>query len=386
MRPWRKRITYWLPRLGVLLLSAVVILPVVELVVRVALPQQLVLVRRDIWQPHDGLGWRRAPDLDTTINTGEGSVRLLTDGHGNRIGASSSGVEATTRVLALGDSFIAALQVEYEQTVTGLLERSLSERVGRPIAVVDTGVAGYGPSHYLIQARRELREHYDLVLVFLFLGNDIEERRVETFGPKRSIARRFRLPRSLRRSEIMDAVGKPADDALESHSQLFVLAKNRLWPLFMRLGLSARAFPEVLLRSQANSTRFEVTADICAELAEVAASRGVPIRFVFLPSVHEVEPEIARVYARSTGVDWQDVDLDQPARKLRSELERHRLLVLDTIPDLRRRFSAGEGPFHGIVDTHLNRAGHQAAADYLGPLVAQALERSQPSRGESLEH
>lgn len=84
----------------------------------------------------------QAPNLDTRINTGEREVRLLTDAAGHRIGPDPR-PEATYRVLALGDSYQAALQVEHEQTFTALLERRLTR--DRQIAEITARAAGYEP-------------------------------------------------------------------------------------------------------------------------------------------------------------------------------------------------------------------------------------------------
>src|SRR5438093_849000 len=92
-----------------------------ELAVRFVAPQQLIVKRPDIWQPADTLGWTRRPNVNTTINTGERTVRVITDHDGFRVGGAGR-VESKRRILLLGDSFMEALQVEYEQSLARLLE------------------------------------------------------------------------------------------------------------------------------------------------------------------------------------------------------------------------------------------------------------------------
>jgi hypothetical protein len=72
-----------------------------ELLVRTFLPQNLVLIRGDVWLPHERYAWTTAPNLDVAMSAGESRVRFKTDAEGNRIG---DGVlpEATFRILALG--------------------------------------------------------------------------------------------------------------------------------------------------------------------------------------------------------------------------------------------------------------------------------------------
>ena len=114
-----------------------------EVLVRVLAPQQLVVKRPDIWQAVDTLGWAHRADVRTTINTGERTVRVFTDRDGFRVGAGGR-VEGKKRILLLGDSFMEAFQVEYEQSFAGLLEARLGATLGETVAVRNAGVGGCG--------------------------------------------------------------------------------------------------------------------------------------------------------------------------------------------------------------------------------------------------
>jgi len=72
-----------------------------EFAVRLIAPQQLILIRPDIWRPIDILGWAHIPSVNTTINTGDRTVRVLTDQDGFRVGRAGR-VEADRRILLLG--------------------------------------------------------------------------------------------------------------------------------------------------------------------------------------------------------------------------------------------------------------------------------------------
>ncbi len=366
----------WAGNLGLLTLSTALALLAAEGVVQGLLPQQPILIRPDVWQPHDGLGWVQAPNLDTRINTGEREVRLLTDAAGHRIGPDPR-PEATYRVLALGDSYQAALQVEHEQTFTALLERRLTRDLGAPVEVVNAAVAGWGPSHYLLKARSELaRRRYDLVVVFFYLGNDVEKRRIERFGPKTStVHHRFRWPRQAARKEIVESLLYPVNDFLETRSHLFLLFRNRLWFVLRRAGLSARHFPPVLLKEEADAERWQVSADVCRSIADESAERGVPVAFVLVPGICEVDRQIAEITARAAGYEPQEIDPDQPSRRMTRELESLGLTVVDTTPALRAAHAAGRRDLFGRVDVHLDVGGHRAVADTVVPHLLAALDR-----------
>ncbi len=362
-------IRLWAGNLALLVASCALSLLVAEVLVRALEPQQPILLRSDIWLPHDGLGVVQAPDLDTRVNTGEREVRLLTDGDGHRIGTGPRPVPAV-RILALGDSYLAALQVDYELTMTALTERRLSRSLGAEVEIVNAGVGGWGPSHYLLKARRELaRRRFDRVVVFLYPGNDVQAKRVDHFPARQAAGGAFRWPRRLSRPEIVYGLLYPFNNVLERRSHLFLLVKNRLWFLAMRLGLSARYLPPALLRANASSESWQVTGETCRMIADEARGHGVEVLFVLLPGICEVDREVAAITARAAGFETGEIDPDQPSRLMARELSRRGLPVLDTAPALRAAHAAGRMDLYGRVDIHFGAGGHHVVADLLTPLL-----------------
>jgi hypothetical protein len=283
-------------------------------------------------------------------------------------------------VLALGDSFTAAIQVAYRNTACGRLERRLSLELGARFRVVNSGVGGWGPSHYLLELRDELaRASYRAVLVFVFVGNDVESVRRDSFPPKEATIRHpFRLPRSPAIAELRDALAYPVNDLLEVRSHAYILVKNRAWFLLMKLGLSARRFPEVLLRSEADAARWATTGEVLRSIQDEAADEDVPVLFVLLPSVCQLDRRLGAAYAEALGVGEADYDLDQPSLLLGRELERQGLTWLDVLPALQAAHAAGERGLFGAVDTHLGPAGHRVVADAVAPSLRQMVLSGKP--------
>lgn len=368
-------------RLSLVVASTAFILLLLEVFIRLFLPQQLVQLRPDIWIPADTFGWRHAPNADTTINTGEREVRFTTDAQGHRVSGKNTD-EGGYRILALGDSFLAGLQVEYQWTIPALLEKALSGQMKRKVVVVNTGVNRWGPSHYLLEARRELaRARHDLVLVFLFVGNDIVMDRHESFPPKRPIfTHSFRAPRNLSSEELIRAIAYPVNDFLERHSHLFVLVKNRTWHLLMRMGLSARRFYGVLLRSRAGSKRWEVTTSLCRDIRGLAAAHGIQTLFVLLPANIQVDKDLAYRYAGALGLSPDSIDLDQPSRLLKEKFSVWGLKLLDTTHMLREARTGGLRDIFGETDPHLGPVGHELVVRYIRPTVVDLLSHRQGRR------
>lgn len=369
---WLRQTAAQLGLLGVALGSALL---AAELVVRLAAPQQLILKRSDIWQPTDTLGWTHHPNVNTTVNTGERTVRFRTDGDRNRVGRSGPR-QGDHTILLLGDSFMEALQVEYEESLAGLLEARLPPLLNRPVAVRNAAVGGWDPDQYLLYARRAIgREAVDLVLISLFVDNDVIPVRRDWVPPRPpTLVHRLRWPRHPTWSGLVDAVFYPINDFLEVRSHLFILVKTRLQTLLMRLGLTEAAFQPVYLLSERESQRWTVTTELCQQIADLARGHGLPTLVVLIPASYHVDTTIFRQYADGFGLDRAQIDLDQPNRIMDSLLHRAGIPVIDALPALRRAFSAGAHPY-GRVDRHFSPEGHQIVANLIEEPVAELLRK-----------
>jgi hypothetical protein len=357
-------------------------LVIAEIGVRIFTPQQLILIRPDVFVPtNDGLGYKHNVNLDTMINTGEREVRLITDENGYRID-SKDRAEPTIRILALGDSMLEALQVDYKQIMTSLLEERLSRELGKRVEITNTGVSCYNPNHYLITARHELpRNHYDLVLVFVYSLNDVVSSRVEHFPPRQKVTRNaLRLPKNLSHREIIDAFLYPLNDFLEERSHLWVLFKDRASVLLGRMGLPAKdniTFPSenLILSSSANSSSWAVTADVLADIEAEGKKYDIRTVFVLLSAFYQIYETDFERGVQASGIDRTQVDLYQPQRLLTVELERRGLIVIDMLNAMREAKDRGSKGLWGKIDKHLSPDGHRVVADYLMPQLSNYLKK-----------
>ncbi len=139
---------------------------------RVVAPQVLQRDVPDLWEPDERFGWRRRPQMQLVANTGERDVAICTDAERDRVACPPPPARACERrVLVIGDSFVEALAISWEQTAWALLEADTG-------ACLDVaGVAAYGVAQYALPAEDRLAgdAHYDLVLVSLFVENDLTD-------------------------------------------------------------------------------------------------------------------------------------------------------------------------------------------------------------------
>ena len=135
--------------------------------------------------------------------------------------------------------------------------------------------------------------------------------------------------------------------------------------------------PPQLLKSRAQHQEWTVTADMLAELDSLADSRDMPALFVLIPDRYQVDLELFESHAQAFGINTEDVDLDQPDRRLMQELTARGLNVLDAMPSLRRTAESGR-PMYGRVDSHLSPGGHRVLFDLIAPSIEAALWGSDP--------
>ncbi|UCG50458.1 MAG: hypothetical protein JSW58_09595 [Candidatus Latescibacterota bacterium] len=356
--------------------SFVVGVLLLELAVRLFLPQQLILLRPDIWQPDSITGHRHAADIRTRVNWGEGAVDLFTDENGYRIDRpeDANAAKADISILAIGDSFLEALQVESERTVPQVIRALLEDRYNRFVKVDNASSAGWNPNHYYKVAGQALSQTtYDLGIVFLFVGNDVVSEEVEFIKPRApTIRHTLRMPRGITRGELVDAILYPVNDFLERTSQLYIFVKKSSSTLLTRLGLTALYIPAVVKIAEADSPDWDVTTSICKKISEVFYAHDTPLFFVLLPINFQVNEDIFEDYVRYFDIDPQNISLDQPNEELSGRFAAEGLQLVDTIDCLREKRRGGH-TLYGSVDTHLTEDGHRTIAECLLPTIESSL-------------
>lgn len=367
-------------RVALISASTLVILICLEIAVRIFLPQQLIILRPDIWKPTDnGRSFTHQSDIDTTINTGERDVRLLTDENGYRIGESTASLDPDIRILALGDSFLAALQVEYEDTMTALLENELSIELGQTVQVANTGVNGYSPNHYRIIARQELAQSdYDMVIAFVYVGNDFVNNNEETLSPRQPVPERpLRIPNNFSQSELIDAIFYPVNDWLERNSHLFIFVKSRIDVLLARLGLTAYYVTNAIQTDFVDAPHWANTVEILSDIQNEASQYNIPFIVVFIPTSYQVDEASFAWYETAFNIPPDSVDIDQPSIRFAETLGGYNLTVYDMLLPLRDAHQQDTTDLFGSVDRHLGINGHRVVADYLSPRILDLLQNQE---------
>lgn len=357
-------------------MSLIITIFMTELAIRLFLPQQLIYYNNDVWRPDSTFGWRHQENANTVINTGgEGLVHFKTDRNGYRINAGSDNEEdygEEFSILFLGDSFLEAVQVENEETIPQLIRSHLSLKYDRNIRAYNSGVAGWDPNHYFLEAKKVLAENkIDLGIVLLYVANDIVGSMKTSYRP-RAIAQHheFNMPKKLNWGSLKNSLFYPINDFLEVRSHLFILLKSRMDVILTKFGLTAHYFPEIFFLTEKNSDRWGTTAEICKKIYDEFASKGTPAIFVLLPASYQVHQEVFADYVAGFDIHLDSVDLEQPNKLLSKYLNDKSITLLDPLKLMREKANSGL-EFYGKIDRHFNENGHQILTEFLLPFIGK---------------
>jgi len=356
--------------------STLVSLIFVEILVRLFIPQQLTILRIDIWRPDITFGHRHYENANTVVNVGEETVHFVTDSNGYRVNRNrpESKTKPDISILTIGDSFLEGLQVENEFTMPEVMRKYLENKYNKSVQVDNTGVGGWNPNHYYLEAKRALaKRQYDLGIVFLYVANDIITTKVASFPPgSRAPRYELRLPQSLEWDEIIDAILYPINHFLETRSHSFILFKKVARIQLARIGLTAYYFPSIFEVEEASSSQWGTTAAVCEKTQSEFSKYNTPVFFVLLPAAYQVHDEVFKEYIELFSIDPESVKLVQPNELLKDEFEARGLQLVDPLEFMRRK-AEDDLKMYGSVNIHFSENGHQVVSEYILPIVESYL-------------
>lgn len=267
----------------------------------------------------------------------------------------------TYRMLAVGDSFVFGI-VPREQTFVTLLERHLGEAGGSPVEVINLGVPATGPPEYVEMLRREgLAYAPDLVLCFVFLGNDffgLEEIPWWRRSYLAELATYLARIVPAYRGRIIHGPAEYRDDRATFQRAAYLAIEQA----------RAAAFDT---RFQPFPSQAERVLTALGRMRDLAAAAGARFAVVLIPDELQVDPELRReVLALPPARDAADFDWERPNRVLAEGLAEEGVPVLDlTAPFLA---AAGGQRLYRLNDSHWNLAGNALAARLLSEWLADA--------------
>jgi hypothetical protein len=364
-------------RLGkglILALYYVVVVGVaLEVAVRLFIPQVLPVDAPRIFRPDKTIGWRNSPDVDAWANTGERDVEVCTDHRGDRVSCKEPPpAHCDKRILVIGDSFVEALAIPFEQTAWFRLEKDTG-------ACVDVaGVGGYEPSQYLQLVRERLRpgtDKYDLVIASMFAGNDFVRDPERLPSPESVWERPLRLlPRGLDEGSLFDWF-YPYNQWLESRSQLYVALRFAVRNLRDPGDVGIYGLPIAVVRNRLTLQILDATTRSFQLIADETRRAGSKLLITVVPDrTQATDPTGRRIRAAFPAIADQ-IDMDLVQEKFIPRLRAiGGVTVVDLLPTLRAEAAPDDW---GTRDRHLSPKGHAAWFNALRGPVREALGLSE---------
>lgn len=361
------------------------------------------------WQPDSQLGWVNIPDASGWESCyGECEIRVTINSKGLRDREIPYEKEPeTTRILMLGDSTTAAMQVALEDTFVKQLESELNKNAG-DWEVINGGVNAYGTDNELLFYRLEGEKYApDVVFLNMYLANDIYNNNptlelryggqaakpyftlndagelelqnfpvedTTTFGTKVGtfLKKNFQLPRFVAqtlalRGEIPSwlapivrlfgggrgataagdaaqaAEGASGEDSAETAVQTPQRRPDICDP-----------DPVAIVENAWN-----VTEALILELEKEVEANGAELAVLIIPAAPQIVPPEA-------DAEWY---CDVPNDRLTAFLEDAGIPYLDMLPAFREEALDGNGPYYFEKDFHMNTLGHDLTTDLLYQFV-----------------
>ena len=330
---------------------------------------------------------------------GKAYVRINKDGWRDRVHALQK-PQDTFRLVVLGDSYVAAMQVEQDKTFWALTERKLQQCTalnGRKLEVLSFGMDGAGTGDELLTYRKQAQRYApDMVLLAFLTGNDLINNSAKLEADK--LRPFFHLKNghlveddSFRESAYFKSRSSGLVNFLAeflSHSRLMEVARRvygsmqngnaevQAKPVAKRLSRAAAMFDEAGLLKDAYrppttpewKETWEITEALLAQFNSEVKQNGASFYVMTLSNGVQVYPDpvLRREFQQEFGI----ADLFYPDRRIKEIGDSVGFPVLSLAPIFQVYAERNKVYLHGFKNTklgigHWNEFGHRLAGDML---------------------
>jgi hypothetical protein len=228
----------------------------------------------------------------------------------------------TRRVAVLGDSMIASVATDEEQTLVRLLEGRLNadRRAGTSWEVLSFGVSSSSTGNELVLYRK-VAQHYapDVVLCAFFVGNDLAD---NSFRLTQAPRLYFELDeRGGLRQRPFTPPGSRLGEWLDRHSRLYAWQKAAVRDIKGRLRSSTHhAEPAHWIFARREppdvADAWRLTGRLIQTFREEVTARGARFAVVLIPSAEQVYDDLWTDLLRQAGPDGAHFDRKHPEERL----------------------------------------------------------------------
>ena len=280
------------------------------------------------------------------------------------------------RILVLGDSFMEALQVSYEQSFPRLLERALEQKTGQRVEVINASVSGWGTDDELQYLNAYgMSWSPDLILVVMTLHNDISDNLRERFHTIKNgaLVAQPVVPASFLQYKVVQLKSLLA---ARSHAFQLVNRARRSGEIRVAAGQLSSHVVELFRDGGDGSIArgVELTTLLLARMQALASADGRRVAVVLLPLAVQLSDEKFQGLAQTATGSPRGLDLERPQRMILGAASRMGIPAIDLLPGFRAWTAGGGDAVFLEREGHWNERGHQLAVDIVvREMVARGL-------------
>jgi hypothetical protein len=283
-------------------------------------------------------------------------------------------------VVSIGDSFsYGTVPLPYHYT-------SICEQELPGVEVYNMGYSGIGPGDYLYLLENEaLALEPDLILIEIFLGNDIDDSAQTQTAPRWFDADSYLLAvlafrlKTFSEAEVADTAGAAfsAEQALNQPRLTDPLLEDPSLGEEIYLLVETQAAVAVCQRHERVAWGLRHQNFLKALIRLERAAGDVPLAFVLLPDEFQIEDQLWEEILRRTDKDL-DLDRGLPNREALAWARGHGRAMLDVTPALRAvaPLPDGERHLYHLRNMHFNKRGNEVVGRELAPFVRSLLDGS----------
>ena len=363
--------------------------------------------------PHPDFGWVLAPGASYVYRVDEDLVPVSYNAEGWRdVSHSKAKAAGVVRILVLGDSFMEAYSVNFEDALPARLQHLIST-AERRVEVINLGVGGYSTlQEYLVFDAVGRAYRPDVVVLAMYLGNDLRENTQELASlvetKLKGQARPFLDPQVSSesaggagwrvtqvdfegaRERYEEARRRQAEpwNRLLRHSALLQLVQQQLerlpWPVLNGSSSTKSVSPDREHLADVSPDRkylatfgqhycsqppeykrsWDVTRRILTRLHSEVSAAGARLLVMSVPAIEEIDEDVmARVVRDAPQADQLCLEEAPAYRQLSELLGELDIDYLDLLPAFRdAKRQTGVELFRRRGEHHWNQQGHALAA------------------------
>ena len=353
-----------------LLLSTAFALVLAEIVLSRLFPQRTVNQyledRPAMFRANDALFMDMKPGFTGYLKEEEFRTDVSINSLGYRQGEFDLERGAEQRVLVVGDSFTFGFGVEERDGYVQVMERTLNEQASPPVETINAGVpAWWTDAYYVYLKTRGLALNPNVVVLGLFMGNDIDARdaryaiwpEVDDEG----------LPLAVTSERVRIEDGHRVRSKRRARWKIPVLRNSHLFQLLYSSGKNiGRLFsPKVQASTLYESTYSEETEAIITKVQKLILGMAEDTHGIGAQFVVAMIPERQQVYPGRKSAALA-LDLAKPHRLFAGFLAQHAIPTIDLLPVMRAAAETSDEDLYYTKDSHFTRTGYRAAGEAIG--------------------